>query len=73
MEIVNGKWVDSDGSSVTAFNFSKLKAISKKVKAVYGKNITYERIKIISMLNVVSREKESHLQLIVEHTLKKLI
>ena len=57
MHIKNGKWVDQYDDPVTVFNFNELKEISQKVKAVYGKNITYNRIELISSIKDLSEQK----------------
>jgi len=61
MKIENGKWVDQYGDPVTVFNFNELKEISQKVKAVYGKNITYNRIELISSIKDLSEKEENSL------------
>ena len=61
MKIENGKWVDQYGDPVTVFNFNELKEISEKVEAVYGENITYNRIELISSIKDLSEKEESGL------------
>jgi len=61
MKIEKGKWVDQYGDPVTAFNFNELKEISEKVEAVYGKDITYNRIDLISSIKDLSEKEESGL------------
>lgn len=61
MKIENGKWVDQYGDPVTVFNFNELKEISEKVEAVYGKDITYNRIDLISSIKDLSEKEESGL------------
>lgn len=61
MKIENGKWVDQYGDPVTVFNFNELKEISEKVTAVYGENITYNRIELISSIKDLSEKEENGL------------
>ena len=61
MKIENGKWVDQYGDPVTVFNFNELKEISEKVEAVYGKDITYNRIELISSIKDLSEREENGL------------
>lgn len=61
MKIENGKWVDQYGDPVTVFNFNELKDIGEKVQAVYGDNITYNRIELISSIKGLSEQEESSL------------
>ena len=48
MKIENGKWVDQYGDPVNHFNVSELLDIAEKVEAVYGEDITYNRIEPVS-------------------------
>lgn len=61
MRIENGKWVDQYGDPVTVFNFNELKEIGEKVTAVYGEDITYNRIELISSIKSLSEQEESSL------------
>ena len=61
MKIINGRWVDHNGESITVFNYNKLKQIGEKVQAVYGENITYDRINVISNLTMLSSKDENTL------------
>lgn len=61
MKIVNGKWADHNGEPITAFNYNQLKQIGEKVQAVYGENITYDRINVISNLTMLSSKDENTL------------
>lgn len=59
MKVVNGKWQDQHGNPINDFNVKELIEIGQKVKAVYGNDITSNRIDIISKLNSLS-DKEEH-------------
>ena len=61
MKIVNGKWADHNGEPITVFNYNQLKQIGEKVQAVYGENITYDRINVISNLTMLSSKDENTL------------
>jgi hypothetical protein len=61
MRIENGKWVDQYGDPVDNFNVSELIEIGEKVTAVYGENITYNRIDLISSIKELSEREESSL------------
>lgn len=61
MKIVNGRWVDHNGEPITVFNYNQLKQIGEKVQAVYGENITYDRINVISNLTMLSSKDENTL------------
>ena len=61
MKVVNGKWQDQHGNPVNDFNVKELIEIGQKVKAVYGDDITSNRIDLISNLTKLSEKEESGL------------
>lgn len=61
MKVVNGKWQDQHGNPVNDFNVKELIEIGQKVKAVYGDDITSNRIDIISNLTNLSEKEENGL------------
>jgi hypothetical protein len=61
MKVINGKWQDQYGEPVDHFNAPKLMEIGQKVKAVYGDDITSNRIDLISRLNHLSEKEENGL------------
>ena len=74
MRISNGKWADCNGEPITVFNYNQLKQIGEKVQAVYGKDITYDRINVISSLSMLSSKEENTLvKVFDENILAKLI
>tara|TARA_R110000868_G_scaffold360370_1_gene622374 strand:- start:539 stop:769 length:231 start_codon:yes stop_codon:yes gene_type:complete len=74
MKIINGKWADCNGEPITVFNYDKLKQIGEKVQAVYGKDITYDRINVISSLSTLSSKEENTLARVFdENILTKLM
>lgn len=66
MKIVNGKWVDDDDNRVDNFNVSQLLEIGEKVKAVYGEQITYDRINLISSIIKLTGKEERGLSFLLE-------
>ena len=74
MKISNGKWADHNGEPITVFNYDKLKQIGQKVQAVYGEDITYDRIDVISSLSRLSTKDERTLvKVFDENILTKLM
>lgn len=61
MKVVNGKWQDRNGDPINHFNSSELIEIGQKVKAVYGEDITSNRIDLISSLTTLSEKEENGL------------
>ena len=61
MKIVDGKWKDEYNNSIDDFNITELLEIGQKVKAVYGKQITYDRINVISSISSLNKKEESSL------------
>lgn len=74
MKIVDGRWVTEDDSPVDPMN-KELKELSEKVTAVYGKNITHDRIAIISKLLTLKEHQEQILSRLLndEELFSKLI
>jgi len=74
MRIINGKWADHNGEPITVSNYDKLKQIGEKVQAVYGEDITYDRINVISSLSRLSTKDERTLvKVFDENILTKLM
>ena len=75
MKIVNGKWKDSNNNPVNNFNVSELLEIGQKVTAIYGDDITYNRIGLVSSLNNLSKREEQSLDMLLKEKgiLDKLI
>jgi len=75
MKIINGKWQDDNNCPIDNFNVSELLEIGEKVKAVYGKGITYDRIELITNMNKLSEKEKSSLAYLLNRedvTLSKL-
>ena len=74
MQIVNGRWVDSESNPIDERSCSQLLELGKQVKSIYGKNITHDRIKLVSQLNDLNNQDERILsRLINEGHLNKLV
>jgi hypothetical protein len=61
MQIVNGRWQDCQGNAVNNFNVSELLEIGQKVTAIYGEDITYSRIGLVSSIKGLSSKQEDSL------------
>ena len=74
MQIINGRWVDDNNNPVNNFNVSQLLEIGRNVKMMYGKNITYERIALMSYIRKLTRTEEEDLTYVLsqEGVLSKL-
>jgi len=74
MQIINGRWVDDNNNPVNNFNVSELLEIGRKVKVMYGKNITYERIALVSYIRKLTWREEEDLTYVLsqEGVLSKL-
>lgn len=75
MKIINGRWQDCQGNAVNNFNVSELLEIGQKVTAIYGDDITYSRIGLVSSLNNLSKREEHSLDVLLKEkgVLDKLI
>ena len=74
MQIINGRWVDSESNPIDERNCSQLLQLGQQVKSIYGNDITYDRIKLVSQLNDLKNSDEKILsRLIDEGHLNKLI
>ena len=59
MKIIDGKWQDQYGDQIDNFNVAELVDIGEKVEAIYGKEITYDRISLISSIKHLTSKQES--------------
>jgi hypothetical protein len=74
MKIHNGRWVDNDSNPIDERSCSQLLQLGQQVKSIYGKNITHDRIKLVSQLNDLNNQDERILsRLIDEGHLNKLV
>jgi hypothetical protein len=65
MRIVNGRWVDNNEQPVDNFNVSELLEIGDNVKKMYGEDITYSRIELMSAIKSLTPDQESSLAYIL--------
>ena len=61
MEIKNGKWVDQYGDPVTVFSYDKMREIGSNLVNLYGEDITYSRINLISTIKQLTPKQEDDL------------
>lgn len=61
MKIVNGKWQDDLGEPVTVFSYNKMKEIGSNLVNLYGEDITYSRINLISTIKTLTPKQEDDL------------
>jgi len=67
MKIVNGKWQDDQGEPVTVFNYDKIKEIGSNLVNLYGEDITYSRINLISTIKTLTPKQESDLAYVLSN------
>ena len=61
MKIENGKWRDQYGDPVTVFTYDKIKEIGDNLVNLYGEDITYSRINLISTIKQLTPKQEDDL------------
>ena len=61
MRIEKGKWVDQYGDPVNNFNVSSLLEIADNVTNVFGEDVTYSRIELMSAIKTLTPKQESDL------------
>ena len=61
MKIENGKWVDQYGDPVTVFTYDKMREIGDNLTNLYGEDITYSRINLISTIKQLTPRQEDDL------------
>lgn len=61
MKIIDGKWQDDQGEPVTVFNYNKIKEIGDNLASIYGEDITYSRINLISTIKQLTPKQEDDL------------
>ena len=61
MKIENGKWVDQYGDPVTVFTYDKMREIGDNLVNLYGEDITYSRINLISTIKQLTPKQEDDL------------
>lgn len=66
MKIVNGKWVDQYEDPIDERTCSQLTSLGMKLRVLYGKEITYDRIQIVTQLTQLDTLDERALSVIFE-------
>ena len=61
MKIINGRWVDDNEQPIDNFNVSELLEIGENVKKMYGEDITYSRINLVSAIKSLTPQQEDDL------------
>lgn len=61
MKIVNGKWQDTNGDPITVFSYDKMREIGDNLTNLYGEDITYSRINLISTIKTLTPKQEDDL------------
>ena len=74
MKIENGKWVDQYGDPVTVFSYDKMREIGDNLVNLYGEDITYSRINLISTIKQLTPKQEDDLAYVLsqENGISKL-
>jgi len=65
MRIINGRWVDDNEQPINNFNVSELLEIGENVKNMYGEDITYSRINLVSAIKSLTPQQEDSLAYIL--------
>jgi hypothetical protein len=70
MKIVNGRWVVDDNlTPIDERTSPAFVELGKKLKSIYGKQITHDRIDLVSRLNSLSDSDERALSRIIDEGL----
>ena len=67
MKIVNGRWVDNNEQPVDHFNIADFLEIGDNVKKMYGDDITYSRISLVSAIKALTPQQEDSLAYILSN------
>jgi hypothetical protein len=65
MKIVNGRWVDNNEQPIDHFNITDFLEIGENVKKMYGEDITYSRINLVSAIKSLTPQQEDSLAYIL--------
>jgi hypothetical protein len=65
MKIINGRWVDDNNNPVDNFNVTEFLKIGENVKKMYGEDITYGRINLVSAIKSLTPQQEDSLAYIL--------
>lgn len=74
MRIFNGRWIDDNNNPIDERTSPDFVELGRKVQSLYGRNITYNRIKFIKELSNLDDKQEDALCLVFDNNLiNKLI
>jgi len=65
MKIINGRWVDNNEQPIDHFNITDFLEIGENVKKMYGEDITYSRINLVSAIKSLTPQQEDSLAYIL--------
>jgi hypothetical protein len=65
MRIINGRWVDDNEQPIDHFNITDFLEIGENVKKMYGEDITYSRINLVSAIKSLTPQQEDSLAYIL--------
>jgi len=65
MKIINGRWVDDHEQPIDHFNITDFLEIGENVKKMYGEDITYSRINLVSAIKSLTPQQEDSLAYIL--------
>ena len=65
MKIINGRCVDDNNNPVDNFNVTEFLKIGENVKKMYGEDITYSRINLVSAIKSLTPQQEDDLAYIL--------
>ena len=65
MKIINGRWVDDNEHHIDHFNITDFLEIGENVKKMYGEDITYSRINLVSAIKSLTPQQEDSLAYIL--------
>ena len=69
MQIIQGRWVDERFNPIDERTSPQLVELGRKVKSLYGEEITYNRINFVKELSCLSEEQENALALVFDSNL----
>lgn len=67
MRIINGRWQDQHGEAVTVFNYNEVQEIGDNLVNLYGNDITYSRIELVSALKHLTPQQEKDLAYVLNN------
>lgn len=68
MRIIDGKWRDQYGEPINTFNYNEVKEIASNLTNLYGKDITYNRIELVSALKSLTPKQENDLAFVLNNS-----